>query len=89
MPTFVRSGRFTVKVFGPPREHPPPHVHVYCGQSGLIVIRLGIAGDPPKVWRVYDTHYDDVLAAYRLVNRHNLALREYWRAVHGDETPDR
>ena len=53
MPTVLRKDGFVVRVYGPPREHPPPHVHVERGPEEIVVIRLGTADGPAKVWAVY------------------------------------
>lgn len=45
MPTVLREDGFRVVVYGPPREHPPPHVHVEHGAKGLVVIRRTIHGE--------------------------------------------
>ena len=83
MPTVVREDGFRVRVYGPPREHPPAHVHVEKGKSGLVVIRLGTPETPPKVWRVYDMKDRDVLKAYRTVEKHHASILRAWRAIHG------
>ena len=85
VPTIVREGRFRVVVYGPPREHSPPHVHVEVGPDGLVVIRLGIGSSPPRVWAVYGARDQEVLAAYRLVQIHHGQLLAAWRAIHGQD----
>ncbi len=69
-------------VFGPPREHPPAHVHVYKGQESAVVIRLGIGAFPPTIWEGYDMHSRDVAVAYRLVEAHQRLLNA-WEQIHG------
>lgn len=83
MTTVVRVDGFRIVVYGPPREHPPPHVHVECGAAGLVVIRLGSGENPPKVWAVYDMKDRDVVRAYRLVEQHHEMILEVWRRMHG------
>ena len=83
MPTVVHEDGFRVRIYGPPREHPPAHVHIEKGQTGLVVIRLGTPERPPKVWRVYDMKDRDVLKAYRIVEKHHERIRQAWRAIHG------
>jgi len=80
--TILRAGRFRVAIYGPPREHPPPHVHVECG-SGVVIIRLGGPTRPPAVWAVYDVSDRDALRAYRLVEAHHARLLSAWRDMHG------
>ena len=82
MPTILRENGFRVLVHGPPREHPPPHVHVEHGTSGLVVIRLRSIASPPRVWAAYDMLDRDVVRATRLVERHHTAIMQAWRAIH-------
>jgi hypothetical protein len=83
MPTIVREGRFRIRVLGPPREPPPPHVHVEKDAEGLVVIRLRIGDRPLLVWQVFNLRNDDVVAAYRLVEKHHDTLMAAWRSIHG------
>jgi len=82
MPTVLRVDGFRIVVYGPPREHPPPHVHVERGTSGLVIIRLGTGRSPPKLWAVYGMKDRDVLQAFRLVEQHHDLLMQTWRAIH-------
>ena len=84
VPTIVRRNGLALKVLGPPREHPPPHVHVYKGHESVVVIRLGIAGGPPRVWTVHGMRNADVIRAYRLVEEHEDVLRAAWERIHGE-----
>lgn len=83
MPTVLRSDGFVFRVYGPPREHPPPHVHVERGAGELAVIRLGMPGRPPDVWAVYGMKSQDVVRAFRLVERHHTLIEAAWRRIHG------
>ncbi len=83
MPTVVREAGFVLRIYGPPREHAPPHVHVERGRSDVVVIRLGLGGRPPKVWAVYGMNSQDVVRAYRLVERHADLIRTKWKEIHG------
>ncbi len=83
MPTIVREDGFVVRVYGPPREHPPPHVHVEHGAESLVVIRLGHDAAPPLVWAVYGMKRTDVLRAFRLVEKHHALIEAAWRRIHG------
>jgi hypothetical protein len=83
MPTVLRRDGFKVRVLGPPREHPPPHVHVEFGAEGLVVIRLGIDGGAPKVWEVYKMRNDDVVRAFRLVEENHERLLAAWEKIRG------
>ena len=79
MPTIIQDGDFKVKVYGPPREHPPAHK----GRESTVVIELGADGEPPAVRQVYDMNARDVVHAYRLVQQHAAALRAAWERIHG------
>lgn len=67
MPTVVREDGFVVKVWGPPREHAPPHVHVEKHPEGLVVIRLALPNKPQRVWEYYNVSKRDIINAFRLV----------------------
>ena len=83
MATVLTKDGFRVRIYGPPREHPPPHVHVEKGREGLVILRLPLPGKPLAVWRVYKMSKKDVLKAYRLVEDHQDAIGQAWRAIHG------
>ena len=83
MPTGVRAGGLVVKVYGPPREHPPPHVHVEVGRTGVVVLRLPLADRPLEIWRVHgEVNERDVVAAIRLVEVHESDTRAAWERIH-------
>lgn len=84
MPTIVSEDGFVVRVYGPPREHPPPHVHVEHGKDELVVIRLGIGLRPPIVWSVYRMKRQDVVRAFRIVEKHHATIELAWRRIHGE-----
>lgn len=74
-----------MKVYGPPREHPPPHVHIEVGRVGVVVLRLPIGDRPLEVWRVHgEVSERDVMAAVRLVDAHEAAIRTAWERIHGE-----
>ena len=83
MPTVVRLGSLVVKVYGPPREHPPPHVHIEVGRTGVVVLRLPLGDKPLEVWRVHgEVGERDVIAAVQLVEAHEPAIRVAWERIH-------
>ena len=68
MPTVVREDGFSIRVYAPPREHAPPHVHVHkAGER--VIIELGIAGAMAAVRGFTAMSSSDVLKALRLVQR--------------------
>lgn len=83
MPTIIRQGGFRIRIFGPPREHGPPHVHVYKGSDAVVVIRLGSPGQLPAIREIYQMKRADVVKAYRLVEAHAQALQKAWEDIHG------
>ena len=83
MPTVLRQGRWIVKIYAPPREHPPPHVHVLLGHTGEVIILLGTENTAPTVWAVHRMRGHDVVRAYRLVETHHAQLVTAWEALHG------
>ena len=81
MPTVLQANGFRVRVLLPPREHPPPHVHVGKGE-GEVVVTLPQAGEAVSVRTVYRMRAADVVAAVRLVEGHVEQLRAAWRKYH-------
>src|SRR5437867_6059360 len=81
MPTVVRKDGFSIHVFAPPREHPPPHVHVRK-EADVVVIRLSTSGGAPTISAVFGMSPNDVAKAYRLVQEHEGLLLSVWRALH-------
>jgi Domain of unknown function (DUF4160) len=87
VPTVLRVGGFAVRIYLPPREHEPPHVHV-VGAGGEIVVTLGDANTPPALREAYRMRRRDVLSAYRVVEEYQLALLTAWEMYHGTKDPD-
>ena len=72
-----------MRIFLPPREHGPPHVHVVKG-GAEVVIRLGQTGGPIKLVKVYGMKTSDIVRAVRLVEVWNDDLLAMWKATHGE-----
>jgi hypothetical protein len=88
MPTVVREDGFSIRIYAPPREHPPAHVHVHKAGK-LVIIELGIVGsDSPAVRDIHGMSSSDVLRALRLVQRHIEMLMAVWEELHGEASPD-
>jgi hypothetical protein len=83
MPVLVRERGFVVRIYGPPREHRPPHVHVELGPSSVAVVRLPIGGRVAKVWKVYGLTDAQVRMALDLVRKHEPLLMAAWEELHG------
>lgn len=81
MPTVLVVDGFAVRVYLPPREHRPPHVHVVKSDSEVVIL-LGGPGAPPAVREVHGMRDADVVRAYRIVEAHRDALLEAWSRYH-------
>ena len=87
MPTVLVVAGFRVRILLPPREHPPPHVHVTRGGAEVVLMlpdgRTGVV-----VRTVYRMRDADIIAAVRLVESNAELLLRAWRTYHGDATTD-
>lgn len=87
MPTVLVVAGFRIRILLPPREHPPPHVHVSRGGAEVVLMlpdgRAGVV-----VRTVYRMRDVDVIAAVRLVEANADLLLRAWRTHHGDSTTD-
>ena len=81
MPTVLRIGGFEVIIRLPPREHGPPHVHVFKA-GGRVIINLPDAEQPRSVRKVVHMREPDIALAIRLVERHEEYLMSVWRRLH-------
>lgn len=82
MPTVLEQDGFQIKVFLPPREHGPAHVHVYKA-GGVAVINLPDATQPLTIRSVSKKMRNaDVVAAVRLVEAHVETCWTHWRKYH-------
>lgn len=77
MPVVLRSHGFVVSIYAPPREHPPPHVHIGKA-AGWVVVAL----DPVVAIRGRMQARDAVFAV-RLVEDNMEWLLAAWRKLHG------
>ncbi len=82
MPTVLRHAGFRVCILLPPREHGPPHVHVYRG-GGVVTIALATTSRALGVLDVVGLRDPDVIAAVRLVQQHADFLLDQWQRYHG------
>lgn len=82
MPTVLNVGGFQVRILLPPREHGPPHVHVW--KSGtVVVIDLPADEQPLGIRNVRGMRTVDIVAAFRLVEANVGMLLDQWRRYHG------
>lgn len=76
MPTVLRAGRFTVRIYT--QDHAPAHVHVVHG-NGNLKVYLETERDPElrgsmrpadvrRAVALVSAHYDDLLGAWRRIH---------------------
>ena len=82
MPTVLRQDGFRVVIFHPPREHKPPHVHVW-NADGEVIIGLPARGRRQTIREVAGMGAADVTRAFWLVEAHANYLLERWNEYHG------
>lgn len=82
VPTVLRVAGFRVVIFLPPREHPPPHVHVR-NAHGEAAIELASSGRPQVIRAVAGMRSADAIRAFRIVEEHTEFLLAKWREYHG------
>jgi hypothetical protein len=82
MPTILSIDGFVISIRLPPREHGPPHVHIWKG-GARTVVSLGDSHERPAIREVYGMNKLDVARAYRIVEKHQLQLLLRWRQFHG------
>ena len=81
MPTVLRINGFAVKIFLPPREHGPPHVHV-LNAGGEVIVELGLRGNGCLLKEAYGMNSRDIVRAFRIVEEYSDALFERWNKYH-------
>lgn len=85
MPVILRSGGFEVRIYFPPREHGPAHVHVKRGQTEVI-IHLADGDRIQEVRRISDMRHSDLTKAMNLVAAHAEYLLQVWKRLHDEAT---
>jgi Domain of unknown function (DUF4160) len=86
-PTVLVVAGLRVRILLPPREHPPPHVHVTRG-SAEVVLMLPDGRTGVVVLTVYRMRDAAVIAAVRLVVSNADLMLRAWRTCHGDATTE-
>jgi hypothetical protein len=77
MPTVLTVNGYAVKVYYPPREHGPAHVHVFrAGEEVLIDL------DPVAVRENRGMRTSHVVEAVGIVEDHLEVLRSEWERIH-------
>ena len=82
MPTVLRVDGFVVKIFLPPREHGPPHVHVLKA-DGEVIIEFGWHGENCFLREAHGMNSRDIVEAFRIVGANADALLGRWKEYHG------
>jgi hypothetical protein len=82
VPTVLRVEGFRVVIYLPPREHEPPHVHVWKG-AAEVVIDLATPQRRQTIRRVSRMRTSDVVKAFWIVEAHTDYLMKCWRKYHG------
>jgi hypothetical protein len=82
MPTVHAEDGFQIRIYLPPREHAPPHVHVVKA-GAEVIINLGEEGSHPEIREVHGMSDRDAVRAYRIVESVQAQLRRRWREYHG------
>ena len=82
MPTVLDVAGFQLRILLPPREHGPPHVHVWKA-GAVVVIDLPEGAQPLGIRKLRGMRTVDVVTAFRLVEANVTMLLEQWRKYHG------
>jgi FAD/FMN-containing dehydrogenase len=87
MPTVLDIDGFQVRVLLPPREHGPPHVHVYKA-GAVVVINLPNGTQPSGIRSVSHMKNADVVAAFHLVEENVKLLLAAWSKIMASKLSD-
>lgn len=82
MPTALRVDGFRVVIYLPPREHEPPHVHVWKDDAE-VVIDLATPRRRQTIRSVSRMRTADVTKAFWIVEENTDYLLRVWREYHG------
>lgn len=69
-------------IYLPPREHVPPHVHMWSGDAE-VVIELASGSRPQRIREASRMRTADVVRAFWIVEEHTEYLLTRWRTYHG------
>lgn len=82
MPTVLRVGGFALRIYPPPREHGPAHVHVVRAGAEVIIM-LGDLDVAPAALENRGMDRLNRTRAYRIVEEYQQLLLQRWRQYHG------
>lgn len=80
MPVVIREGSWRIWIF--PKDHAPPHVHVYR-HGGFSKVLLPLDGAPARLIKTQRMTQRDASAAVDLVDKYATILTLAWSAIHG------
>ncbi|MEX2154227.1 MAG: DUF4160 domain-containing protein [Gemmatimonadaceae bacterium] len=80
MPIVLRANGFKVTIRHPPREHGPPHVHVFSGDAEC---ELWIGSEEIGVKAIHGMRASDGRDALQIVADNVDLLLGEWRRLHG------
>lgn len=83
MPVILRSRGFEVRIYLPPREHGPAHVHVRKGQTEVIIY-LADGERTQEVRRISDMRPSDLAKTMNLVAANADYLLQMWKRLHDE-----
>ena len=78
MPTIVREGGFSLRIYV--NDHSPPHVHAFKAEGEA---KISIEGSVPYLLSSEKMGLKDIKKALRLVRKHQAKLLEHWRDIDG------
>jgi hypothetical protein len=77
VPTVVRDGAFSIRIYF--NDHPPPHVHVVTA-SGTVKVRID--REPPELIAIVGMTRQEAARAWALVVEHRPLCLRRWRGIH-------
>jgi hypothetical protein len=81
-PTVLSIDGFAVRIYLPPREHGPAHLHV-VKNDGEVVIVIGNRPTEIEIREVYGMREADIRRAIQIVSNHHADLLYAWGQYHG------
>lgn len=82
MPIVLRVGGFRFAIYAPPREHGPPHVHVFASDGSDASISIPEEGEESFVRSANGMRDTVAWQACRMVDAHATYLLAKWRELH-------
>jgi hypothetical protein len=84
LPVVLVGSGYRVRILGPPREHPPPHVHVSAEDGAVSVVRMRLGARAARVWRNDGMTFRQLREVLSIVEEHHDFLMRCWRDLHGN-----